>query len=169
MMQSIHFLCPRLSGEGLFSIRAAPKNTLVAFFCGFKVPVDWLEANWTLSVGGEDIANSLLPGDPKLQEFIYRKSYLIALDLQHDLDMPPEIGKNTTKYQATLGHKVNHWFEPNCYFGWAVHPRLGRIRSIVTLREVKKGEELTVDYGYSLDDRTTPGWYVKLHKHVYGI
>ena len=139
----------------------------MAFFSGYKVPIDWLEATWLASLGG-DVADSLVPGDPQLEDFIHRKSYLIALDREHDLDMPPEIGRNVSLYQATLGHKVNHWFEPNCYFGWAVHPRFGRIRSIVTLREVKGGEELTVDYGYSLGDRTTPGWYSRLYRHYYG-
>ena len=152
----------------MFSLQSAPPHTLLAFFSGFKVPVDWLETTWMDSLGGEQVANTLQPGDNKLEEFIQRKSYLIALDKEHDLDMPPEMGRNTSLYQATLGHKVNHWFAPNCYFGWAVHPRFGRIRSIVSLREVRVGEELTVDYGYNPGDKTTPGWYNKLYKHYYG-
>ena len=36
----------RLSGEGLFSVVAAPSCTLLAFFSEYKVPVDWLEKVW---------------------------------------------------------------------------------------------------------------------------
>ena len=42
-----------------------------------------------------------------------------------------------------------------------------RIRSLVSLREIKAGEEITVDYDYDLDDRFTPQWYKNLHKHFY--
>ena len=44
-----------------------------------------------------------------------------------------------------------------------------RIRSLVSLREIKAGEEITVDYDYDLDDRFTPQWYKNLHKHFYKI
>ena len=77
-------------------------------------------------MGGEKNADELSSDDPKVQEFIERKSYLIALDPEHDIDMPPEIGLDATKYVATLAHKTNHWFSPNCFFSWAVHPRHGR-------------------------------------------
>ena len=85
-----------------------------------------LETVWVEQVGGEDAAEALSSEDPKIQQFIERKSYLIALNPEHDIDMPPETGLDDTKYLATLGHKTNHWFSPNCYFGWAVHPIHGR-------------------------------------------
>ena len=44
-----------------------------------------------------------------------------------------------------------------------------RIRSLVSLREIKAGEEITVDYDYDLDDRFTPQWYKNLHKHFYNM
>ena len=91
------------------------------------MPVNYLEHAWVEQVGGEDAADVLGKDDPALLAFIERKSYLIALDPEHDLDMPPEIGLDQSKYVATLGHKTNHWFAPNCYFGWAVHPRHGRL------------------------------------------
>ncbi len=34
------------------------------------------------------------------------------------------------------------------YCACIVLPRYGSVRSVVTLREVKEGEELTVDYSY---------------------
>ena len=39
-----------------------------------------------------------------------------------------------------------------------------RIRSLVTLRDVKEGEELTVDYDYELNDKFTPKWYKELYQ-----
>ena len=43
-----------------------------------------------------------------------------------------------------------------------------RIRSLVTLRDVKEGEELTVDYDYQVDDKFTPDWYNKLYHVFFG-
>lgn len=146
----------RLGGEGLFARLDTPKNTLLAYYSGFKIPVNSLEDIWVGEVGGEDIAESLDSEDSKVKELIERKSYLIALDPEHDIDMPPEIGLDSSKYVATLGHKTNHWFSPNCYFGWAVHPRHGRIRSVVSLRAISAGEELTVDYDYPPLEKYTP-------------
>ena len=31
------------------------------------------------------------------EEFIRRKSYIIALNYEHDIDMPPDIGEDATK------------------------------------------------------------------------
>ena len=43
-----------------------------------------------------------------------------------------------------------------------------RIRSLVTLRDVKEGEELTVDYDYQVNNKFTPYWYSKLYHAFYG-
>ena len=109
------------------------------------MPVNSLEKEWFASIAddnmaddlksvnlkmqeflGEKLAKKLESDDPKVQEYIERKSYLIALDTDYDIDMPPLIGLDETMYVATMGHKTNHWFDPNCYFGWAFHPRHGR-------------------------------------------
>ena len=49
--------------------------------------------------------------------YLERKSYLVALDLETDIDIPPEL-RETTSYNASLGHKVNHWPLPNSYIGF---------------------------------------------------
>ena len=159
-------------------------SRLLEVLCS-QVPVNYLEQTWVEQVGGEDAADVLSKDDPAVLAFIERKSYLIALDPEHDIDMPPEIGLDQSKYVATLGHKTNHWFTPNCYFGWATHPRHGRlgyktfaievikqcfrIRSVVSLRAIKAGEELTVDYDYQPQDKYTPAWYNKLYHFMYSI
>lgn len=122
-----------------------------------------MENSWVAGVGGEITAMSLSAEDPRLLEYIERKSYLIALDPETDLDIPPAVA-DMAVYRATLAHKTNHWFIPNCYFGWAVHPVHGKIRSLNTIRYIKQGEELTVDYDYAFDGIYTPDWYKKLYK-----
>ena len=52
------------------------------------------------------------------------------------------------KYNATLGHMLNHSPTPNAWFGMIDHPRFGKIRSIVLLKNVRANEELFCDYGF---------------------
>jgi len=56
--------------------------------------------------------------------------------------------RGVQKYNATLGHMLNHSPTPNAWFGMTDHPRYGKIRSIVLLKDVKANEELFCDYGY---------------------
>ncbi len=37
-----------------------------------------------------------------------------------------------------------------------------------SVRSIKKGEELFLDYAYDLDDYDVPRWYKALHKKRYG-
>ena len=67
------------------------------------------------------------------------------------------------KYRATLGHKVNHSFKrANTDFGSAIHPRYGPIRTIVSNRRIRKGEQLLCDYQYP-EDSAIPRWYEKVY------
>lgn len=62
--------------------------------------------------------------------------------------------------RCTLGHKANHSDRPNAEFDWTEHPRFGSIRTIVTIRAIEAGEEITVDYGYGgFVHQTPPGWF----------
>ena len=176
-----------LEGDGIFALQFLPKNTLACFFSGFKVKENYVEELWVEKVGGMENFLNLKQEDSLCQEFIERKSYLIALDHEHDLDIPPDIAVDSDRFRATSGHKTNHWFAPNCFFGWALHPIHGRspgisvspgqitnifpyrIRSLVTLRDVKEGEELTVDYDYQVDNKFTPEWYSKLYQVFYRL
>ena len=102
------------------------KGTLVSYFNGFRVPVDFVKDLWIQKANGIENFEKLSEVDPLFGEYIERKSYLIALDPEHDLDIPPDLANKVDRYRATLGHKVNHWFKPNTYFSWAVHPLFGR-------------------------------------------
>ena len=59
------------------------------------------------------------------------------------LDIPIKF-RDLKNYNATLGHLVNHSQKPNTWYGMFEHPRFGKIRSIVMLKDAKAGEELLV-------------------------
>uniref|UniRef100_A0A8C4X312 Histone-lysine N-methyltransferase SETD7 n=1 Tax=Erpetoichthys calabaricus TaxID=27687 RepID=A0A8C4X312_ERPCA len=89
----------------------------------------------------------------------------ISLDEETVLDVPYPYN-NIRKYCASLGHKANHSFTPNCMYDTYVHPRFGPIKCIRTVKAVEKDEELTVAYGYDHYDSArsgleAPEWYKK--------
>ena len=103
-----------------------------------------------------------------------RNMYSLSLGLEEDdnycLDLPPHLGNDLLKYNATLGHKLNHSFEPNTEFVlFSVHPILGTIMSLSALEDIPAGTELTVNYGYDLEtDPDQPDWFRKQWIDYYG-
>ena len=79
--------------------------------------------------------------------------YNIALDLGDEeeqlcIDLPPELGSDTSRYTASLAHKVNHSFHPNSEFVlFSVHPVLGVIMAVAALQDLPADTEITVNYG----------------------
>lgn len=140
-------------GEGVFARRALPAQTLAAVFNGYRVPL----------YGGTHPAT----GIDDEQERYERLAYNIHMpeDENFYIDFPPNQA-DTRKYCASLGHKVNHSFHPNCEFGTVQHPVWGRVRTVVTLQPVHQGEELLVDYGYDL--LRCPDWYRDLWRQQVG-
>lgn len=77
------------------------------------------------------------------------------------------------KYRATLGHKVNHSFEPNTYYHHGYHARFGYVTLICASRDIKRGEELLADYQYdgddeNEDDESVPQWFADLYEEQTG-
>ena len=96
--------------------------------------------------------------DNTWEECAYR--LFIDPSSQERVDIPRELIV-TSKYCATSGHKVNHSFGgQNCMFGSYLHPRFGKIPSVVTTTTLKAGDELFACYNYSLTD--APSWYTSL-------
>ena len=88
-------------------------------------------------------------------------------DTDTDIDIPPEYW-NIEKYRATLGHKVNHSFKKaNTVYGRAIHPRFGPILTVFATKDIKKGEEILVDYEYGYDS-VVDLWYAKLYEDEMG-
>merc|ERR1719219_2720247 len=92
-----------LEGDGIFALKSLRKNTLACFFSGFKVKENYVEGLWVEKVGGKENFLNLKREDPLCQEFIERKSYLIALDEENDLDLPPDIAVDNQRFRATSG------------------------------------------------------------------
>ena len=65
--------------------------------------------------------------------------------------------QSTKNYSATLAHKVNHSFNPNCEWVHAMHPCYGKIPAIQMSENIQKGQELFIHYGFDMDE--APQWY----------
>ena len=83
----------------------------------------------------------------------------ISLDENYVIDVP-DLYSDINVYCATLGHKANHSFNPNCKYSLFQHPYFGKIKCISTIQRVEANEELTVAYGYDhLGKDNAPEWY----------
>ena len=59
-----------------------------------------------------------------------------------------ELHELVKRYKASLAHKANHSFTPNCRFTLFDHPRFGPVPAVITTKEVCRDDELTVSYDY---------------------
>ena len=88
-----------LEGEGVFLKTDVVAGTVVAFYNGIRVTkAD--DSSW---------------GDCSYRIFIKNEESEEADDEYDILDIPPEF-RGTNSYSATLAHKINHSFRPNCKF-----------------------------------------------------
>ena len=96
-------------------VAAPTPGTLLAFFGGNLIPVDSLEKAFEEEIGIP--VTSLQPSDSRLAtstktetddpvkqlirltDYLERKSYLVALDKELDIDIPPEL-RDTKSYNA---------------------------------------------------------------------
>ena len=66
--------------------------------------------------------------------------------------------RDSQDYSASLAHKANHSFRPNCAFSRFYHPVFGlTCLGIKSLKSVSKGEEIFVNYRYSPSH--APAWF----------
>ena len=150
------------ANQGLFTKRSVMSGEVLAFYSGLIINCD----------------SSLRPLDRREltdDEEHERNAYNIALDLGGDeenlcIDIPPDMGGDVTKYNATLAHKVNHSFEPNSEFVlFSAHPVLGTIMAITALEDMEAGLEITVNYGYNFTaEPDQPEWFRQLWIDYYG-
>jgi hypothetical protein len=130
-------------GEGLYAAQVLAAGTVVAFYNGVRVP-----------------AQSHNPhGDT---------GYCIFLDWGKVLPFPfpwvkegeqidvPEKYQASGAYSATLAHKANHSFNPNCEFTNFCHPCYGLLPALRTTQEVAEGEELSVHYSLNMPVGPSP-------------
>lgn len=141
---------PGIVGDALRARRDIPAFTVVSYYAGTKV--------YDMSV--------LFSPNMTIDERENIHKNLLSFNKEFDLNVPPPMD-NILFYRATLAHKANHSFRPNTKFGYVKHPRFGETRCLVSTRPIKKGEEITVSYGYNLKSTSIPRWYRKLYKETY--
>ncbi|XP_073428225.1 histone-lysine N-methyltransferase SETD7 isoform X2 [Dendrobates tinctorius] len=128
------------AGEGLYAKISTGPRTVMSFYNGVRITHQEVDSrDWSLN------------------------GNTISLDDETVIDVPDPYNM-TTKYCASLGHKANHSFSPNCIYDTFVHPRFGLIKCIRTIAAVEKDEELTVAYGYDHNSAgkngpEAPEWY----------
>jgi len=130
------------AGEGLFARRDIQAGEIVSFYHGIWYPY------------GAPCRNP-------------NYDYQIFLDWDRApksayLDIPPEF-TSVEAYRASLGHKVNHGFSPNCEFLKFHHPIFSsQVLAVRAITDISQGEEYTVNYKYDLYD--APEWYQNIFR-----
>ena len=133
-------------GDGLFARRDIPPDTVVSFYHGLVYK----------------------PGE-EVEVEVEQYDYMIFLDWNntdhsHSLDVPAQYWSHHN-YRASLAHKANHSFQPNCGFRRFQHPRFGLgCLAITTFRQIKAGEEIFVNYRYSPD--SAPVWFTDMIQNM---
>lgn len=115
----------RIHHKGVFAVRDIPKGTKIIEYVGRKLTKKEsdkaFEENFEKHIENED--NGAV--------------YIFELNKKYDID--GNVPWNTAKY-------INHSCNPNCETD-IINDRIW----IVSLRDIKKGEEITYNYGYDFD------------------
>jgi len=127
------------SGDGLRVKTDVRSGTIVAFYHGLRMK-----------------ATDENPFGPPTGYAIYLEWDRDKREISDVLDMSPEM-QSTANYTATLAHKVNHSFSPNCEWVHVLHPCFGKIPAIQTMEDLEAGDELFIHYGFDMDE--APQWY----------
>lgn len=140
------------AGDGLFAKRDLTMGSIIVLYAGFMV---------------KD-SQKIYTKNMTLDERELRHKNLLTFNKSHDLDLPAPHYDNIVNYRASLGHKVNHSFQPNSRFGYVKNPRFGETRCLAATKNIYKGQEILVNYSYSLTGAHIPRWYRKLHAATFG-
>jgi len=126
------------AGDGLFAAKDLPAGRVIAYYNGVRV-----EPGQKYSANNCDYQIYVDWGDTDRSAFV---------------DVPQKCA-DAGVYHASLAHKANHSFQPNCRFVPVEHPRFGRIPALFTLEAVPAGMELFAHYKY--DTALAPRWYLE--------
>ena len=141
-------------GEGLYALRDVKAGTLVSFYNGLRMTAEEQSPN-----DGQDFA-IVVEWEERRLPFPFP-----WLNVEDHMDLPPEY-QSLDCYSATLAHKINHSFLPNCRYVFRIisktlipdcgglmarwsnmsHPCYGLLPVLRTIEEVPAGRELTVHY-----------------------
>ena len=125
----------------------------MAFYSGYKMKCK--------NHGNEEAISWAKKGNA-IDQTLHQDIYTLAMGIDNlCITLPLEAGNDVSKYNATLGHKANHGFEPNTKFHiFSVHPILGKTKMLVAMKEIPAGSEITVDYGYDKSP-VKPTWFLQ--------
>eukprot|EP00096_Caligus_rogercresseyi_P007963 TRINITY_DN2617_c0_g1_i1.p1 TRINITY_DN2617_c0_g1~~TRINITY_DN2617_c0_g1_i1.p1 ORF type:complete len:716 (-),score=86.93 TRINITY_DN2617_c0_g1_i1:114-2261(-) len=146
--------------EGVFASRDIKAGTLISLYCGIVLsPMDLKEFNAKYIQEAKE--KGLKEDNNEYYDFM--KYHMSFKQCSSTLTIPPELGDY---YKYTLGHKFQHSFNPNAAYSKIVDtPRFGPCIGTLSLRDIKKDEELFTNYGYS--SNTGIPWFKKLYEETY--
>ena len=142
--------------DGVFAKRNITKGELVLYYSGL-IWNNTEQALFTLNVSYNQTWDEVW----KVQKYL--------LVLKDDLYINiPEQYWSISNYRASLAHKLNHSFKKTkVMWGHAFHPRFGHIKSVVAQENIKRGEEIFIDYGYRVGSQV-PKWFSDLYLEEIG-
>ncbi len=151
-----------MAGEATFATRDVPAYTVFVLYGGMLLTNDQFQ-DFREEQEKQFKYRKWHRDNPEATAlWMYRHS-LGKCDMK--IEIPPEFGP-TSKYQGTLGHKVNHVFEPNSKYIQVDSARFGIVNAVMTNQDIKKDQEYFASYGYNVRDG--PKWYRDLFR-VYAL
>ena len=142
-----------------FAITNIPKDTPIALYSGLHLTEEQLRIFKAASLLGRETYTR--DDDEK---YVPTKYLGKVSECDLTINIPWQRG-SLSDYRATLGHKLNHSFKPNCEPSHLLDsPRFGLVRVFFAARDITKGEELFINYGYSAENG--PKWYRELYSHT---
>ena len=132
-------------------------NYLVSFYNGYRC-----ETKEEMEIYGKECPKRT-EGISAMDKLIKCTKYRMNGFGEVLFDIPPW-KDDLNLYNATLAHKVNNafWPQKNAEFASIEHPRFGLIPCVKTIKNVRKDEEIFLDYGYdkvNAGDAKTHQWY----------
>ena len=112
-----------LAGEGLFAREDIPPDTVFVLYSGHILTSEEME-NFRKEEGEANRRGNISANDPAgMAKWKYRHNIRMC---NLAIDIPPEYGA-ADHFRATLGHKINHKFDPTTVFVSIDSARLGKI------------------------------------------
>ena len=146
-------------GDGVFARRSFHPGDLVSYFNGIKTTEEKMFHEKMTSEEESHAAAYYFGLGSNVPAY-----FNIPEEMELDI---PDPYRSVEEYRTTLGHKVNHQFDPrtNVEFDTVHHPVFGVIVCLIASKDIEVDEELFVNYHYGLEDAAQ--WYRDLYDKTY--
>ena len=140
-------------GQGIFAKRDIPMGTQFVQYNGLVMDHDQLEIYNNHFQRHQAYLNALYGTRGRKSIKTHQNAYNQIVTNKCIIVFPHEIGGGTRYYKATLAHKVNHSRNRTNAHSKTIldSPRYGLVKTFVAARDIKKDEEILIDYGTSYD------------------